>query len=91
MNNHFFFFKALDAELISHEPVVAALVDRGQQMVRSGHFASQQIEINYSVLQEKMSQLKEQSKIRKQKLLDAYESQMVIINYSNAIELIYYY
>lgn len=54
-------------------------------MVRSGHFASQQIEINYSVLQEKMSQLKEQSKIRKQKLLDAYESQMVSINYFNAI------
>uniref|UniRef100_A0A2H8TMG3 Spectrin beta chain, brain 4 n=1 Tax=Melanaphis sacchari TaxID=742174 RepID=A0A2H8TMG3_9HEMI len=68
--------QALDAELISHEPVVAALVDRGQQMVRSGHFASQQIEINCSVLQKKMSELKEQSKIRKQKLLDAYESQM---------------
>lgn len=46
-------------------------------MVRSGHFASQQIEINYSVLQEKMSELKQESKIRKQKLLDAYESQMV--------------
>lgn len=72
-----FLFKALDAELISHEPVVAALVGRGQQMVRSGHFAAQQIEINYSVLQEKMTQLKQESKIRKQKLLDAYESQMV--------------
>lgn len=48
-------------------------------MVRSGHFAAQQIEMNYSVLQEKMSLLKEQSKIRKQKLLDAYESQMVSI------------
>lgn len=67
--------------------MVAALVERGQQMVRSGHFASQQIEVNYSVLQEKMSQLKEQSKIRKQKLLDAYESQMVSIHYSNAIKL----
>lgn len=74
---YIFFFQALDAELISHEPVIIALVGRGQQMVQSGHFAAQQIEINYSVLQEKMSQLKEQSKIRKQKLLDAYESQMV--------------
>lgn len=70
----------MDAELISHEPVVAALISRGQQMVRSGHFAAQQIEINYSVLQEKMTQLKEESKIRKQKLLDAYESQMVRID-----------
>jgi len=86
-----FFPKALDAELVSHEPVVAALVDRGQQMVRSGHFASQQIEINCNVLQKKMSQLKEQSKIRKQKLLDAYESQMVRIHYFNAIKSIYYY
>lgn len=67
----------MDAELISHEPVVTGLVARGQQMVRSGHFAATQIEINYSVLQEKMTQLKEASKIRKQKLLDAYESQMV--------------
>lgn len=67
----------MDAELISHEPVVTALVDRGQQMVRSGHFAAQQIEINYTILQEKMAYLKEQSIIRKQKLLDAYESQMV--------------
>lgn len=67
----------MDAELISHEPVVTALVGRGQQMVRSGHFAAQQIEINYTTLQEKMSYLKEQSIIRKQKLLDAYESQMV--------------
>lgn len=48
-------------------------------MVQSGHFAASQIEINYSILQEKMSELKEQSKIRKQKLLDAYESQMVSI------------
>lgn len=67
----------MDAELTSHEPVVAALVNRGEQMVRSGHFAAQQIEINYNVLREKMSLLKEESKIRKQKLLDAYESQMV--------------
>lgn len=67
----------MDAELISHEPVVTALVARGQQMVRSGHFAATQIEFNCNVLQEKMLQLKEESKIRKQKLLDAYESQMV--------------
>lgn len=70
----------MDAELTSHEPVVAALVSRGLQMVQSGHFAAQQIEINYNVLQEKMLLLKEESKIRKQKLLDAYESQMVSIH-----------
>lgn len=64
---------------MSHEPVIAALVGRGQHMVRSGHFAASQIEINYNVLQEKMTQLKEQSKIRKQKLIDAYESQMVCV------------
>ncbi|XP_050536729.1 spectrin beta chain, non-erythrocytic 5 isoform X2 [Daktulosphaira vitifoliae] len=68
--------QALEAELISHEPVVTSLVDRGQQMVRSGHFAAQQIEANYTILQEKMAKLKEDSKIRKQKLFDAYESQM---------------
>ncbi|XP_050430131.1 spectrin beta chain, non-erythrocytic 5 isoform X2 [Adelges cooleyi] len=68
--------QALEAELISHEPVVTGLVGRGQQMVSGGHFAAQQIEANYSVLQEKMVLLKRESKIRKQKLLDAYESQM---------------
>jgi spectrin beta len=35
--------QALEAELQSHEPVIATVVSRGQQMIKSNHFAIHQV------------------------------------------------
>ena len=35
--------QALEAEMQSHEPVIATVVSRGNQMIKSGHFAVQQV------------------------------------------------
>jgi len=35
--------QALESEIQSHEPVIATVVSRGQQMIKSGHFAIQQV------------------------------------------------
>lgn len=69
---------ALEAELISREPVVASLASRATAMVRSGHFASEKIDTLSRELQEKLMQLRDLASIRKLRLLDAVESQMVI-------------
>ncbi len=37
--------QALEAELQSHEPVIATVVSRGQQMIKSNHFAVQQVKL----------------------------------------------
>lgn len=71
--------QALEAELISREPVVASLVSRATIMVRSSHFASEKIEKLSQELQDKLSHLKDLASVRKLRLLDAVESQMVII------------
>ncbi|XP_076681486.1 spectrin beta chain, non-erythrocytic 5 kst isoform X2 [Andrena cerasifolii] len=68
--------QALEAELISREPVVASLVGRATVMVRSGHFASEKIEKLSQELQEKLSHLRDLASVRKLRLLDAVESQM---------------
>ncbi|XP_015429631.1 PREDICTED: spectrin beta chain, non-erythrocytic 5 isoform X2 [Dufourea novaeangliae] len=67
---------ALEAELISREPVVASLVSRATVMIRSGHFASEKIEKLSQELQEKLSHLRDLASVRKLRLLDAVESQM---------------
>ncbi|XP_076180871.1 spectrin beta chain, non-erythrocytic 5 kst isoform X3 [Ptiloglossa arizonensis] len=67
---------ALEAELISREPVVSSLISRATVMVRSGHFASEKIEKLSQELQEKLSHLRDLASVRKLRLLDAVESQM---------------
>lgn len=69
--------QVLEGELLSHEPVVNALSSRAQQMIRSGHFASQRIDALLSDAVEKFTRVKELAAIRKHKLQDALESQMV--------------
>lgn len=39
--------QALEAEMQSHDPVIATVVSRGQQMIKSGHFAVQQVGLNF--------------------------------------------
>lgn len=62
---------------MSREPVVQALVGRAQRMVRSGHFAASRIEACGSDLTEKLGHLRDLASVRRLRLLDALESQMV--------------
>lgn len=57
-------------------------------MIRSGHFAAPRIDALLSDVMEKFAHIKELADIRKHKLLDALESQMVFI-YSPGIILIH--
>ncbi|PSN40703.1 hypothetical protein C0J52_13751 [Blattella germanica] len=68
--------QALEAELVSREPVVQALVGRAQRMVRSGHFAASRIEACSNELQERLGHLRDLGSVRRLRLLDAVESQM---------------
>lgn len=63
------------------------LSTRAQGMVKGGHFASPQIEQAISGLQESLGQLRDASSLRKLRLQDALESQMVR-KYSYKIYLI---
>lgn len=56
---------------------MSSLVKRALQMVQSSHFAAQRIEKLSSELQEKLGTLKDLSSVRRLRLLDAVESQMV--------------
>lgn len=62
---------------MSREPVVHSLVGRAQRMVRSGHFAASRIEACSSDLTEKLGHLRNLASMRRLRLLDALESQIV--------------
>lgn len=62
---------------MSREPVVQALVGRAQRMARSGHFAASRIEACSTDLTERFGQLRDLASVRRLRLLDAVESQMV--------------
>ncbi|XP_042865885.1 spectrin beta chain, non-erythrocytic 5-like isoform X7 [Penaeus japonicus] len=68
--------QALEAEIQSHEPVINSVNSRSQQMIRSGHFASSEIEEKMKQLQTQLSHLKDTASVRRLRLLDAVESQM---------------
>ncbi|XP_066999614.1 spectrin beta chain, non-erythrocytic 5 isoform X3 [Anabrus simplex] len=68
--------QALEAEIVSREPVVSALSSRAQQMVRNGHFASQRIDGCSAELVERLGHLRDLASVRRLRLLDAVESQM---------------
>ncbi|XP_024085304.1 spectrin alpha chain, non-erythrocytic 1 isoform X3 [Cimex lectularius] len=76
--------QVLEAEIASREQVVASLENRAQQMVRSGHFAANRIETAYNDLCEQVAKIKNLSKERKGRLLDAVESQMFYVEASEA-------
>lgn len=76
--------QALEAEILSQEPVISALLHRGQQMLRDGHFASEEIEKHSNVLQKKLMNLRDLTAIRRLRLLDAVESQMFYVEANEA-------
>ncbi|XP_039432326.1 spectrin beta chain, non-erythrocytic 1 isoform X2 [Culex pipiens pallens] len=67
--------QALEAEILSQEPTISALIQRGQQMIRDNHYAVEQIETQSNLLQQKLINLRNQTNVRRLRLLDAVESQ----------------
>lgn len=67
--------QALEAEILSQEPTISALIQRGQQMIRENHYAVEQIESQSNLLQQKLVNLRNLTNIRRLRLLDAVESQ----------------
>ena len=62
---------------MSREPVVQTLAGRAQRMIRSGHFAASRIEACSTELIEKMGHLRDLASVRRLRLHDLVESQMV--------------
>lgn len=48
-------------------------------MIRSGHFAATRIETRMNELQERLSQIRDLASVRRLRLLDAVESQIVSV------------
>lgn len=71
---------ALEAELLSHEPIVSALVTRSAQLIRSGHNASSTISDKAKDVKNKLVQIRDLASIRKLRLQDALEAQVVRIS-----------
>ncbi|KAF6212345.1 hypothetical protein GE061_012867 [Apolygus lucorum] len=76
--------QTMETEIASREQVVSALGSRAQQMVRSGHFASNRIESAHGDLVEQLARVKLLAKERRLRLLDAVESQMFYVEASEA-------
>lgn len=76
--------QALEAEILSQEPSISSLFQRGQQMIRDGHFACEDIETLSNLLQNKLSNLRDVTSIRRLRLLDAVESQMFYVEANEA-------
>ena len=65
----------LESEILSHDKVVAQLVTKAEQMVRSTHFAADDIKMTIGNLSEGYTTLRDISSLRKLRLGDAVESQ----------------
>ena len=69
--------QALEAEVLFREQQVRGLHTRALTMLKAGHFAAPQIEAAVAELQDRQGQLKDAASLRKLRLQDALEAQMV--------------
>ncbi|KAL9901308.1 spectrin beta chain, non-erythrocytic 5 kst isoform 1-T1 [Glossina fuscipes fuscipes] len=76
--------QALEAELLSQEPLIQALLQRGDQMIRDSHFASEQIQYKCDRVRNKLVRLRDMCGIRRLRLLDAVESHMFYVEANEA-------
>ncbi|KAK4313156.1 hypothetical protein Pmani_015473 [Petrolisthes manimaculis] len=76
--------QALEAEIQAHEPVINTVNSRAQQMIRSVHFAAEEVENKIKHLLSRLSLLKDTASVRRLRLLDAVESQMFYTEVSEA-------
>ncbi|KAH8300440.1 hypothetical protein KR018_005664 [Drosophila ironensis] len=75
---------SLEAELTSQEPLIQALLQRGQQMIHDNHFASEQLQYKSELLQKQLVNLRDLAAIRRLRLLDAVESQLFYVEANEA-------
>ena len=69
--------QALEAEIVSHEPLIEAVANTAHHMVESKHYAATDVSQRLDDLQRQLQKLKDVAAERRAKLLDAVESQMV--------------
>ena len=67
--------QALESEIVAHEPLIDAVANAAQHMIRSKHFASEDIGKRLDELHVELQQLKEVSSDRRIRLQDSLESQ----------------
>nr|WIM01459.1 non-erythrocytic spectrin beta chain [Limnephilus lunatus] len=75
---------ALEAELLSREPIVGGLASRSAQMQLRGHFAGARLEQQAQELQEALRSLKDQAAVRRVKLQDAVDTHMFLAEAAEA-------
>lgn len=71
--------QAVEAELLSREPIVGALVARAAHLTRSGHNAANLITEKAMEVKTKLIHMRDLGSIRKLRLQDALEAQTVCI------------
>ena len=69
--------KALESDIVAHEPMMEAVSNMAHHMVAKKHPAVNEIELKLDSLLADLKQLKELTAERKLKLTDAVESQTV--------------
>ena len=74
--------QALESEIVAHEPLIDAVANAAQHMIRSKHFAAQDIEKRLDELHSELQELKEVSSTRRIKLQDSLESQKVMYHFN---------
>ncbi|XP_055694009.1 spectrin alpha chain, non-erythrocytic 1 isoform X2 [Lutzomyia longipalpis] len=75
--------QALETEILSEDPIISSVIQRGHQMVRDNHYAKNVIEARSGMLQKKLVTLRDLASVRRLRLLDAVESQIL---YTEVIE-----
>jgi len=78
----------LESEIHSHDKVVTSLINKAEQMVRSNHFALEDIKDTIKHLKESYNRLRDLSSLRKLRLNDAVESQQFYFKLNEAFEWI---
>ncbi|UYV61076.1 SPTBN5 [Cordylochernes scorpioides] len=68
--------EVLEAEIEGHAPLIETVVGKGKQLVRSGHFASAEVEAALTGLQNQLSQLRDLASVRRLRLSDSLQSQI---------------
>lgn len=76
--------QALETEISSQEPIVSSLLQRGQQMIRDDHYAKATVESSLNDFQKKLLNLRDLASIRRLRLLDAVESQILYAEVTEA-------
>uniref|UniRef100_A0A6B2E568 Putative beta chain spectrin n=1 Tax=Phlebotomus kandelakii TaxID=1109342 RepID=A0A6B2E568_9DIPT len=75
--------QALETEILSEDPIISSVIQRGHQMIRDNHYAKNVVESRSGMLQKKLVTLRDLASVRRLRLLDAVESQIL---YTEVIE-----